>query len=891
MSAAQGRSGQPWTLTAEGAGEGFATGYPELDRLLGKRPKLSAQGALQGRRLSLARASLNGAAIQANTAGVLAEDGNLSLKVDWTAQGPFHAGPVEIAGRANGSGAISGTLGSPRADLLAQLAEIDFPHLPLKNARLTLTFAHKPDGSSGMIAATADSAYGPARSRADFRFPAGGVDLTGLSVDAGGLKADGSLSLRKNTPSAADLRLAVGPGAFLEAGHVGGVVRIQDAPGGARAQLNLAAQGARLRGSPTTLMAAKFTAEGPLDRLPFGLHAEGVAPAGQFAANGRGVLSRTEPVYVATFEGSGRLGGRDLHTLEPAVLRFGGPERSAQLRLASSDGGRISLDGRLAGETADIHAQLSKVGLNLLDEDLAGKIDANLTLSGHGGRLDGGLEARLSGARGRGETASTGVDSVVHGRLADSTLALDAVATNGLGLRANAELVLPTEASAAPFRFAIARQQPMHGRFLAEGDVRPLWDVLVGGERSLSGQVRTQGTLGGTLAEPRAEGQITVANGRFDDGATGLSLRDVAIQASFSQQSVDVAEARGVDGRGGSVAGSGRISLAQNGVSSFRLDLHQFRLIDNEQANALATGQATIARAADGKVTLSGALTIDRADVAARMSGATTVVSLDVVEKNRPPELVAARAAFAPTPKPGAGLSAGWGLDVNLRAPARVYLRGKGLNLELALDAHVGGTTAAPMLSGTARVIRGDYDFAGKRFEFDPTGVVYLSTRPRDIRLDLTATREDPSLTAVVRIRGTAARPEITLSSTPSLPSDEVLSQVLFGASASQLSPVEAAQLASALSALAGGGGLDVVGNLRHFAGLDRLAFGGTQATGVTVSGGKYVTEKVYIELTGGGREGPLAQVEWRVRRQMSIVSRMGGQAGARLTVRWRRDY
>jgi translocation and assembly module TamB len=84
-----------------------------------------------------------------------------------------------------------------------------------------------------------------------------------------------------------------------------------------------------------------------------------------------------------------------------------------------------------------------------------------------------------------------------------------------------------------------------------------------------------------------------------------------------------------------------------------------------------------------------------------------------------------------------------------------------------------------------------------------------------------------------------------------------------------------------------------VIGNLRAFAGLDRLAVGGgDQATGgVTVSGGKYITDKVYLELTGGGREGPTAQVEWRVRRQLSILSRLGGQAGARLAVRWRRDY
>jgi translocation and assembly module TamB len=270
--------------------------------------------------------------------------------------------------------------------------------------------------------------------------------------------------------------------------------------------------------------------------------------------------------------------------------------------------------------------------------------------------------------------------------------------------------------------------------------------------------------------------------------------------------------------------------------------------------------------------------------VAARLPTPSGVVVMDVVERNRPADLPA---ALPPARRRGQG----WDLDVTLSAPRRVFLEGRGLDVELALDARVQGTTSTPLLSGTARVVRGEYDFAGKRFEFDDTSVVYLSTRASDIRLDLTARREDPSLTALVRIRGMASRPEVTLTSSPTLPSDEVLSQVLFGRSASQLSPIEAAQLASALSGLASGGGLDVIANLRNFARLDRLTFGEGLGGGLTVAGGKYVTDDVYLELIGGGREGPSVQVEWRVQRNLSILSRITGQGGTRLSVRWRKDY
>jgi translocation and assembly module TamB len=810
--------------------------------------------------------------------------GALAFKTDWSASGPFHAGPVEITGKAKGAGGVTGTLTTPKLDLTADFEQVDVPRLPLKDAHLVLTFQRQADGSAGTVALTAASGYGPASAKSSFRFPRGGVDLADLAVDAGGLKASGSLSLRSRTPSAADLTLDVGRGAFLDAGHVGGKVSIVDAAGGAQADLDLQARNAWLAGSRFQLRRASLTASGPLARLPYAARAEGGSTRGAWSFDGRGVLAEAEPGYALSFEGSGKLGARELRTVEPAAFRFGGKDRSARLRLAASGGGRIDADAALRDGDADLKVRVDGVGLNLLDQDLAGRFSADLALQGAGQRLDGTLDARLADARGRGAPAVQGLDGSLKGRLSDNALALDLAVSNEQGLKSNASVVLPAETSAAPFRIAIARQQPMRGSFFADGEIRPLWDLAIGGERALAGHVRTQGTLGGTLADPRVVGDIAMDQGRFDDGGTGLSLRDVTLRADFTDDGVNVTQVQGVDGHGGQASGQGRISLLRDGLSSFRLDLRGFRLIDNEMATASATGQATINRGADGKVKLAGDLTIDRADVAADPPVPSGVVAMDVKEINRPDDLPD---ALPTTEKRGEG----WALDVKLKAPRRVFLRGRGLDLELSLDAHVGGTTAAPLLSGTARVVRGDYDFAGKRFEFDTDSVVYLSTKPQNIRLQLDAVRDDPTLTVTVRIRGTAAKPDITLTSSPSLPNDEVLSQVLFGRSASQLSAVEAAQLASALAQLRGGGGLDIIGNLRSFAGLDRLAFGGDDASGVTVSGGKYLTEDVYLELTGGGREGPSAQVEWRIKKSLSLLSRFAGQGGNRIAVRWRKDY
>ena len=886
----------PWGFTFDANAKNFATGYADLDRLLGASPALKGQAVWDGRAFKVSRANLTGAAGAASAAGAVGGDGTLALKVNWQAKGPLEVGPLEIAGAASGGGAVTGSFGNPRADLTATFAVIDLPQLRLTDAHVTLSFLKGPADTNGAFTLAAASPYGPARAQTAFRFQGDGVDFSGLDVDAGGAHATGQAALRRGAPSSADLAFNVGPGAFLERGQAAGHLTVAEAGGGgARASLKLTATDALTKVGGLLVEKASLTAAGPLAAMPYKVSASGYTSHGSWHADGAGELDGEAPVFGATFSGGGRLRGVDFKTLQPAVLRFTDKERTLTL-LADVGGGRADVNVHQAGDTLQGKAALTNVGLGLLDQDFAGRFDANLTLSGQGPHLDGALEAKLTGAGERGDGGAQGIDGVVKANLAGAEMTVDAQLGNGQGLSSHAHLVLPASASAAPFHIALVRNQPMHGDFAAEGEIKPLWTLFFGGERSLSGNVHATGTLAGTIADPQARGEAAISNGALNDAATGLKLTNVSLAAQLDQTAVDVSKFTAQDGAGGSVTGQGRISLERAGVSSLRLDLNRFRLIDNDIATAAASGQATISRAADGSVKLAGALTIDRADVAANPPTPSGVTPMDVVEVHRPIGTgghLQAESVRAPAVA----------LDVTLKAPRGVFLKGRGLDLELSLDARVTGTTADPDLSGTAHLVRGDFDFAGKRFQFDNRGVVYLSTDAERIRLDLTATRDDPSLTAVVRIEGTAAKPRITLTSTPVLPPDEVLSQVLFGASASQLSPLDAATLASAAASLAGGAGFDITGNLRSFAHLDRLAFGGN-TPGAIISGGKYVTNNVYIEIAGGPN-GPAGYVEWRMRKDLSLISRIGGAPtvgpvsgvpgtsanASDIAIRWRKDY
>ncbi len=75
------------------------------------------------------------------------------------------------------------------------------------------------------------------------------------------------------------------------------------------------------------------------------------------------------------------------------------------------------------------------------------------------------------------------------------------------------------------------------------------------------------------------------------------------------------------------------------------------------------------------------------------------------------------------------------------------------------------------------------------------------------------------------------------------------------------------------------------MGGLGKFAGLDRLALGGDAASGVTVSGGKYVGKNVYLELSPAvGDRAASAQVEWRAGH--GFICRLAGRRrGGRQTL------
>src|SRR5690606_23162232 len=114
------------------------------------------------------------------------------------------------------------------------------------------------------------------------------------------------------------------------------------------------------------------------------------------------------------------------------------------------------------------------------------------------------------------------------------------------------------------------------------------------------------------------------------------------------------------DGARGTVTGDGRLNLREGGESGFTLTLDRFRVIDNDIAEARASGEVVASRAVNGVILLAGDLRIDEAEVAAEPPTPSGVVSMEVVEINRP--------GGDPEPRESSERPSSISLDVRLRA-------------------------------------------------------------------------------------------------------------------------------------------------------------------------------------------------------------------------------
>ena len=585
----------------------------------------------------------------------------------------------------------------------------------------------------------------------------------------------------------------------------------------------------------------------------FALDTKGTAATKQVALNAKGALTADGTAQMLTLAQMqaryGDLDARLEHALE--VEHKGDAVKLQNLALAIANG-HVAGNAAYDGKTVDASLKADGLAVGTFTK-LAGRGDASGSLS-----LALDVNGPVTAPRGTASlklahfafgpasgqqpipidlTANaalqpTSVALTSHIASSKNDVALDVAATVPVVFAAGGGVSVPTTGA-------------ISGHIKGGGRLEPLNDIAPIGEDRMGGAYAIDLSVSGTAGNPQAGGSLSVSDGSYVSEASGTVLKKLTVRVEGQGRQFTLAKFSATDGGSGTLDASGKVDLANVAGPSFDLQarLKSFTGASSDLMTAVLSGDAAVTgNLAAPHVTAD--LTIDKADVNIPSQLPASYAKLDVIRiDSRHPQPPAAAPPAPPTPIVAT-------LDIKVHDANRTFVRGDGLDSEWKGDLAVAGTSAAPRVTGELQTISGTFSVLGKDFTIQRGVVDFVgSTTPT---FDIQAQAQASDVTALVELQGTPDAPKLTLSSTPALPQDEVLSRVMFGSGTSQLTPVQGLQIAAAAASLAGGGGPGVLDRLRNYTGLDRLSLGsdntngssqtqgsGSRLSGTSISGGQ----------------------------------------------------
>ncbi len=594
----------------------------------------------------------------------------------------------------------------------------------------------------------------------------------------------------------------------------------------------------------------------------------------------------------------------------PLNVAFGNGLSIDNLDLSILPQGTLTALGSLSGRKLALEARLRDVALNMarlfVDAPVPdGLLNASVALSGTPSRPQGNLDVSLTKlAFPESDMPPAAVE--VKGRLQPSGLALS-LRTDGMGTSpAAGTFMIPLVFSASGLPEP-SLNKPFSGNLSWEGQLASLWRFVPLANSSLTGLGSFDMAVSGTLSAPVLSASLRLEQAAFEEVLLGLALSDINTNVSLHSEGLSRLSFSATDGQGGAIGLNGTIGPLAEG---FPLALHgairALSPLHRNDVSVTLSGTADITGPAAAP-DVRADITVDKGAFQIVGSFGTNIPTLDVVEAGQE--------------EPSAGTASGAGpqLGVTVTIPNRFFVRGKGLESEWKGRIQIDGPASDPVITGGIHSIRGQFGLLGKQFILSRGDIEFSGATPPNPMLNVLVTYAASNITAEATVSGSATSPTLTLSSQPPLPQDEIVSQVLFGQSASSLGRMEALQLAAEVASLSGfgSGGLGILGEVRQSLGFDVLRFGsiktgqpqqlnrnigllqppGKNAVNAeensipSLEVGKYVMDNVYVGLEqgmSGDATGVRVEIELTPNLNLEGIST---PEKSQVGLNWKKDY
>ncbi len=410
--------------------------------------------------------------------------------------------------------------------------------------------------------------------------------------------------------------------------------------------------------------------------------------------------------------------------------------------------------------------------------------------------------------------------------------------------------------------------------------------------RSLAGTSSFNLRLAGPPALGNVSGQIDLTDGRLAAPTLRTALEAISGRIELAQGRATLSlDARAESG--GNVNVTGPVDLTTPNTAALRLRLANLRLTDPKLYETTADGEVRIDGPLAGGATIAGTINLGETNVQIPSSGLGGAGAIpEITHLNEPPPVRGTRrkaGLLEQDSNGGNGRDVVYPLNLQILAPNRIFVRGRGLDSEFGGAIRITGTTANVIPIGAFELIRGRLDILGRRLDLEEARITIQGGLIPFLNIRASTEAEDTEVN--VEVIGPADSPEIRFTSSPELPQEEVLARLIFGRGLETLSPLQAARLAIAVRTLAGRGGEGIVGNIRGQAGLADLDVTTNEDGNAAVRAGAYLGENIYSDVTVDSEGETQLNLNLDVTPSLTVRGGVTNDGSSSLGIFFERDY
>lgn len=443
---------------------------------------------------------------------------------------------------------------------------------------------------------------------------------------------------------------------------------------------------------------------------------------------------------------------------------------------------------------------------------------------------------------------------------------------------------LPIEYNFSPFKLALNKKEQVSAELTTEGELEAIFDFINIGSHKAKGLVTCHLFLSKTLDAPSLQGQIDVQNGSYENYITGMRLKKVSAKVEAANDKLLLTEFSSEGKDGGTLLATGSMNLSpkDNFPFSVQAQLQDLLLLDFDMISTEFTGALDVSGNMAAAV-VKGNVIVPKATINIGENLPLEVPELDITYVNRPIHLQGST-LISPKTYP-------LNYDVNIIADDNVFVRGKGLSSEWKGAVHLTGKNAAVAAEGTLTLLKGDFNFSGKQFTLTQGEITFNDKPTPSAFIKISGNLQMSDVQVLAVMQGPLSSPTLTFQSIPHMPTSSILARILFNKDISEITAIQALQLANVIVSMSGSGGPDVLEAIRRSIGVDRLTIVGKDGSDeISLQIGWYLTHGVTVSLSQSATSSDVT-IEVDLKHGFIFQAETQNQEEGKFSLKWNKNY